>query len=328
MYGAFDEPCVGFVIPCLIHDPAVERQSTLGWVSWQPGCRELNHGWCDSQPTFGLRAHGWFCLQPKRGLFRIHHIDCPKKSLVCSALGRPGPCQRLGPRLSARSIRSAGTSLPDAPGRISAASSPRPSTGPADPVLSAPARKTLRSPLPRPSPGSRPTLITLPDNPYPTDERLGVHIGKTPYVRLDGNDYSVPHTQSRRSLTVTASLTTVRVFEGATVIAQHPRIFDQRQQIQDPAHIADLVAAKRAAAAHRGLDRQRPTPLPASEALLHQAADTRHSRDLPIARSLWRGRNSTKPSRRPGPRRATPQCRAPVARAPPRTTPPAAPAKP
>jgi len=123
-------------------------------------------------------------------------------------------------------------------------------------------------------------LIALPDNPYPTEERLVVHVGKTPYVRFDGNDYSVPHTHVRRSLTVAASLTTVRVLDGATVIAQHPRSFDQGQQIEDPAHIADLVAAKRAAAAHRGLDRLAHAA-PASQALLHQAA----ARGTPLTRA-------------------------------------------
>jgi transposase len=123
----------------------------------------------------------------------------------------------------------------------------------------------------------QPHLIALPDNPYPTEERLVVHVGKTPYVRFDGNDYSVPHTQVRRSLSVAASLTTVRVLDGATAIARHPRSFDQGQQIEDPAHIADLVAAKRAAAAHRGLDRLAHA-VPASQAPLQQAAARRTPR--------------------------------------------------
>ena len=123
-------------------------------------------------------------------------------------------------------------------------------------------------------------LIALPDNPYPTEERLVVHVGKTPYARFDGNDYSVPHTQVRRSLSVAASLTTVRLLDGATVIAQHPRSFDQGQQIEDPAHIAALVATKRAAAAHRGLDRLAHA-VPASQALLRQAA----ARGTPLTRA-------------------------------------------
>jgi transposase len=123
-------------------------------------------------------------------------------------------------------------------------------------------------------------LIALPDNPYPTEERRVVHVGKTPYVRFDGNDYSVPHTQVRRSLTVAASLDTIRVLDGATVVAQHPRSFDQGQQIENPDHIADLVATKRAAAAHRSLDRLAHA-VPASQTLLQQAA----ARGTPLTRA-------------------------------------------
>ena len=123
-------------------------------------------------------------------------------------------------------------------------------------------------------------LINLPDNPYPTDEQVAVSVGKTPYVRFDLNDYSVPHTHVRRTLTVAASLTRVRVLDGDTVIATHPRTFDKGQQIEDPAHVADLVAAKRAARAHRGLDRLAQA-VPASRDLLRQAAE----RGTPLARA-------------------------------------------
>lgn len=122
-------------------------------------------------------------------------------------------------------------------------------------------------------------LIALPDNPYPADEQVEVSVGKTPYVRFDLNDYSVPHTQVRRTLQVVASLTQVRILDGETVVATHPRTFDKGGQIEDPAHIADLVAAKRAARTHRGLDRLTQA-VPASQDLLRQAAE----RGTPLAR--------------------------------------------
>ena|ERR1700733_14739382 len=37
-------------------------------------------------------------------------------------------------------------------------------------------------------------LLPLPDNPAPLLERVAVKVGKTPYVRFDLNDYSIPHT--------------------------------------------------------------------------------------------------------------------------------------
>jgi hypothetical protein len=98
-------------------------------------------------------------------------------------------------------------------------------------------------------------------------------------VRFDLNDYSVPHTQVRRTLQVAASLTQVRILDGDTVVATHARTFDKGRQIEDPAHIADLVAAKRAARTHRGLDRLAQA-VPASQTLLRQAAE----RGTPLAR--------------------------------------------
>jgi len=46
----------------------------------------------------------------------------------------------------------------------------------------------------------REKLLALPEVPYPTDERQEVRVGKTPYARFDGNDYSVPHTRVRGTL--------------------------------------------------------------------------------------------------------------------------------
>jgi transposase len=123
-------------------------------------------------------------------------------------------------------------------------------------------------------------LIGLPDNPYPTDEQVEVSVGKTPYVRFDLNDYSVPHSHVHRTLQVAASLTQVRILDGETVIATHARTFDKGRQIEDPAHVADLVAAKRAARTHRGIDRLSQA-VPASQELLCQAAE----RGTPPARA-------------------------------------------
>jgi len=106
------------------------------------------------------------------------------------------------------------------------------------------------------------SLLALPDNPFPSEERTEVHVGKTPYVRFDLNDYSVPHTCVRRTLVVVADLGTVRVLDGNDVVATHRRSFDRGGQIEDPAHIEALVEHKREARRHRGIDR------------LHQAVPT------------------------------------------------------
>lgn len=101
----------------------------------------------------------------------------------------------------------------------------------------------------------RDLLIALPPNPFPTDLVVEVKVDKTPYARFDLNDYSVPHTHVRRALTAVASEREVRILDGREVIAQHPRSYDRDQRVEDQAHIAALVQAKRHARKARTSDR-------------------------------------------------------------------------
>jgi len=117
-----------------------------------------------------------------------------------------------------------------------------------------------------------PRLLRLPDNAYPLLERVAVKAGKTPYVRFDLNDYSVPHAKVQRLLTVLADPDQVRVVDGAEILACHRRSYDKGAQIEDPAHLEALVADKRAARRHRGTDRL-ATAAPASQTLLLRAAE-------------------------------------------------------
>ncbi len=118
----------------------------------------------------------------------------------------------------------------------------------------------------------RAQLLALPETAFPTEERLEVTVAKSPYVRFDGNDYSVPHTHVRRTLTVLASLETVRIVDADELLARHPRSFERGRQIEDPQHIAALLATKRAARAHRAQDRLHQA-VPACEALLRAVAE-------------------------------------------------------
>jgi transposase len=115
-------------------------------------------------------------------------------------------------------------------------------------------------------------LLPLPEEPFPTDEIVTVEIGKTPYARFDLNDYSVPHTHVRRSLTVAASLDSVRILDGTTVIATHLRSWDRGQQLEDPAHTEPLVDYKRQAKKHRGLGRL-SSAAPSASRLIAMAAE-------------------------------------------------------
>jgi transposase len=121
-----------------------------------------------------------------------------------------------------------------------------------------------------------PLLLRLPDNPYPVVERVEVKVGKTPYVRFDQNDYSVPHTHVRRTLAVLADPDRLRIVEGQDILAIHPRSYDHGQQIENPAHLQALVAAKRQARHHRATDRL-VQAAPASRTLLLRAAERGHN---------------------------------------------------
>ena len=120
----------------------------------------------------------------------------------------------------------------------------------------------------------RPLLLALPDNPFPTEERVEVDVSKTPYARFDGNDYSVPHEYVGRTLVVAASVHTVRVLDADTVVATHVRSFDQAEQIENPAHLEALLEHKRQGREHRAKDRLHYAA-PSAQALFLAAAERR-----------------------------------------------------
>jgi hypothetical protein len=122
----------------------------------------------------------------------------------------------------------------------------------------------------------RARLLAPPADRFPTADRAEVRAGKTPYVRYDANDYSVPHDRVRRTLTVLASADEVRVLDGHVEVARHLRAWGKGQQVEDPAHIEALVAAKRHAAESRGLDRV-TRAVPAVRAFLEAAAARGHN---------------------------------------------------
>jgi hypothetical protein len=78
---------------------------------------------------------------------------------------------------------------------------------------------------------------------------------KPPMCAYDLNDYSIAHTHVRKTLTVAASLTRVRVLNGVDVIAEHIRSYGKGEQIEDPSHIKALIEHKHHAREHSGQDR-------------------------------------------------------------------------
>ena len=101
----------------------------------------------------------------------------------------------------------------------------------------------------------RPLLLPLPATPFPAAQPLRLLSGKTPYLRIDRNDYSIPHTLVGRPLTVRLSNDRVRIFnDEGELVADHARSFDSGALIETPAHLAALRAYKHHARELRGRD--------------------------------------------------------------------------
>jgi len=119
------------------------------------------------------------------------------------------------------------------------------------------------------------SLLGLPDNPFDTHERKAVRAAKTPYIRFDLNDYSIPHQHVQKTLSVQADLERLRILNGQELIAEHVRCFAKGEQIEQEAHINALWLAKTHAKDHRGQDRLSAASAHA-QTLLQQSAERGH----------------------------------------------------
>lgn len=91
----------------------------------------------------------------------------------------------------------------------------------------------------------RTRLLPLPQHPFECELVRPIASGKTPYVRFDLNDYSIPAALVRKPLTLIASERCIRLADGATVIANHIRTYDRGVTVEDPQHLAALAEHKR-----------------------------------------------------------------------------------
>jgi len=121
----------------------------------------------------------------------------------------------------------------------------------------------------------RSKMIDLPGDDFPVEERAEVRVGKTPYVRFDKNDYSVPHAHVQRSLTVLATDERVRVVDPEAptkVLADHGRTYDRDQRVESQEHLQALIEQKRRAHQSRGFDRLFGV-VPSSRAMMERLAE-------------------------------------------------------
>ena len=118
----------------------------------------------------------------------------------------------------------------------------------------------------------RQRLLPLPEHPFEADVLRVVSSGKTPYVSFDRNLYSIPYEWVRKPLTLVASPTRVRIVTGQTELASHARSYGTKEVIEDPAHVAALVAAKRNAQPLKARDRLRAA-VPQTDQLFETLAE-------------------------------------------------------
>jgi hypothetical protein len=123
----------------------------------------------------------------------------------------------------------------------------------------------------------------LPAHPFECHRLLARHSGKTPYLRFEGNDYSIPPELVRKPLSLVATPTEVRILDGSLEVARFARCYDRGQCFEDPRHLAALLASKHAARAQKRRDWLRAA-LPHAGAFFEAALE----RGLPLASTAAR----------------------------------------
>lgn len=118
----------------------------------------------------------------------------------------------------------------------------------------------------------RDVLMPLPENRFCCESIHIVRSGKTPYVRFDLNDYSIPFELVRKPLTLLCSEKVVRILDEGKEVARHSRSYDRRETVEDERHISALVEAKRSARQSRGMTRLFRA-VPGAKALLERVVE-------------------------------------------------------
>jgi len=92
----------------------------------------------------------------------------------------------------------------------------------------------------------RPHLQALPEEPYQAEEILFAKASRWGYVRLDGNEYSIPLILAGRKLAAKLDARSVRIYDQGRLMAQHARCFGHHQVITLPGHQMRLWSLHRA----------------------------------------------------------------------------------
>jgi hypothetical protein len=90
----------------------------------------------------------------------------------------------------------------------------------------------------------RPALLALPPQPFDCSRRVAVKATRTAEVTFATNRYSVPAAYAHQPLTLKADVATVRIYKEATLVAHHPRCYEQHQRVSDWRHYVSVLARK------------------------------------------------------------------------------------
>jgi len=128
-------------------------------------------------------------------------------------------------------------------------------------------------------------LLPLPPVPPTTDQVLPVRVDKTAFCRFDTCWYSVPPEHVGKTLTLAADDCEVRLLDGATRVAQHPRCWGRRQFVEAREHREALLAQRQGAKEAKGRDRLKAA-VPAIDALYERWVEAGRNLGSMTARTL------------------------------------------
>lgn len=90
----------------------------------------------------------------------------------------------------------------------------------------------------------RARLMHLPQVTPSFEDSICASVGKTPYIRVDTNNYSVPPECVGSSVVVKVSSTKIRVISGSSQLAEHDRCWEKHKTIENQSHIKAIRAMK------------------------------------------------------------------------------------
>ena len=127
-------------------------------------------------------------------------------------------------------------------------------------------------------------LLSLPVALPETDLVAPATVDTTAFVRFGTNLYSVPPRYARKTVTLVASDSEVRVLEGADVVAKHERSWGKHQRIENHEHRRELLEQKRAGRTPKMRDRLL-AQIPGIDALYTRWVDVGRNVGLMTART-------------------------------------------